>query len=260
MQSNPQTKITFLGTSTATPDIGSDTASFLINDRYLVDTGWSVVHNLRTRGIDPNSLDCVLFTHFHHDHYLSLPSLLFYFLNKKKSMSDVTFIGPANDLERVTRMAMDFLQAEHFYPNRGLPTFVPLQPGDAWENEGFRIETCSTIHPVQGLCYRFFDKISNKTFSFTGDTAPHPPIVEHVKGSELLITEASLGPVAANPEQNVHQHSGAIDAGRLAQQAEVGRLLMVHGPAAKAEECIREAQLVCTAPVEWPKDGQTYWL
>jgi ribonuclease BN (tRNA processing enzyme) len=80
------TRVTFLGATSAVPDAGCDTASFVINDRILVDTGWSVVGNLRNLGIDPNQIDTLIFTHMHHDHYLSLPSLLFYRRMRKHSL------------------------------------------------------------------------------------------------------------------------------------------------------------------------------
>ena len=56
-------KLVFLGTSGCIPDIGDDTASMLIDDKYLVDVGWDVVRNLRNKGVDPISVNTVFFTH-----------------------------------------------------------------------------------------------------------------------------------------------------------------------------------------------------
>jgi ribonuclease Z len=55
-----ETEVLFLGTSSCTPDLGNDTASFLINKKYLFDTGWSVVSNLRLNGIDPIDIKYLL--------------------------------------------------------------------------------------------------------------------------------------------------------------------------------------------------------
>lgn len=259
MESQHQTTLTFLGTSTATPDLGSDTASFLINNKYLVDTGWCSVTNLRNLGINPSNLECVFFTHFHHDHYLSLPSLLYYLISKK-SLSNVTFIGPADDLEPVIQRALDFLQVSRFWKDLPFPNLVPLTPGQSHETSDFKVTTCPTLHPVQGLCYRFYDKKSNKEFSFTGDSAYYPPIVDHVKGTPLLIHEASLGPVEANPEANSYLHSGAVDAARIAKQAEAGQLMLIHGPIGKAEECVKVAGEIFPNPVIWPEERKVYVL
>ncbi|MCZ8512184.1 MBL fold metallo-hydrolase [Paenibacillus filicis] len=257
---NHETTITFLGTSTALPDAGSDTASLLINRKYLVDTGWSVVSNLRKQGVDPTEIEYLFFTHMHHDHYLSLPSLLFYFLMKRKNLADLKIIGPIEDLERVVKLSMNLLQADRFYSGKGMPTLIPLQPGEPYEDEVFTLHTCETVHPVQGLCYRFTDKLTGKVFSFTGDTAYHPPMADHVRGSSILITEASLGPVAADMNHNPALHSGAVDAARMAEAAEVDKLFLVHGPLSKADACVEAAKQVFSKPVEWPKDGQTITL
>ncbi|WP_248930406.1 MBL fold metallo-hydrolase [Paenibacillus hamazuiensis] len=257
LHTNPETTITFLGTSTALPDLGSDTASFVINRKYLVDTGWSAVSNLRNVGVDPTEIEYVFFTHMHHDHYLSLPSLIFYFLMKRKNLEDLKMIGPVQDLERVVTLSMKLLQVDRFYSGKGAPTLIPLHPGDFFEDAAFTLHTCETVHPVQGLCYRFVDKRTGKVVSFTGDTAYHPPIADHVRGSSLLITEASLGPVSADPQHNPALHSGAIDAARIAEAAQVEKLLLVHGPLGKADACVEAASQVFSKTVAWPKDGET---
>lgn len=254
---NNQTTITFLGTSTAVPDLGSDTASFVINGKYLVDTGWSVIPNLRKYEIDPLNIEYLFFTHMHHDHYLSLPALIFYFTMKRKDLASLKIVGPADDLEKVVKLAQQFLQFERFFEDRGTPTLIPLQPGDSYEDENFVLHTCETVHPVQGLCYRFTDKLSERVFSFTGDTAYHPPIADHVKGSSLLIHEASRGPIAVDMNNNPALHSGAVDAARIAEAAQVEKLLLIHGPLSTADECVQVASQIFSKSVEWPKDGHT---
>lgn len=255
---NQTTSITFMGTSTALPDAHSDTASFVINGKYAVDTGWFVIHNLRDKlGIEPTDIEYLFFTHMHHDHYLSLPSLLFYFLMRRKNLSELKIVGPVQDLELVVNLAMNFLQKDRFYSDKSGPTLIPLQPGDHYDSSDFTLHTCGTIHPVQGLCYRFTDKRTGTVFSFTGDSAYHPPIADHVRGSSLLIHEASMGPIAADPNHNTALHSGAVDAGRIAQAAQVDRLLLVHGPLTKADACVEAAKQEFAGSVEWPKDGQT---
>ncbi|SFJ80336.1 Metallo-beta-lactamase superfamily protein [Paenibacillus sp. UNC496MF] len=255
-----RTTITFLGTSGAIPEAGGESPTFLINGRYLVDTGWTAVANLRNRGIEPLELEYVFFTHFHHDHYMALPSLLYYWLMRGKPLRELKIVGPAEDLELIVKRAVSFLHPERYYGKDDVPTLIPLLPGDGYEEAAFRLETCATVHPVQGLCYRFMDRRSGKTFTFTGDTAYHPPIAEHARGSALLVHESALGPVAADPANNAYMHAGAIDAGRIAEAAGVPKLLLVHALSSRAESCVAAAKVVFRGEVEWPADGQTYVL
>ena len=69
--------ITFLGTSSCIPDIGSETASFVVNGIHLIDTGWYTALGMRQYGLDPLALESIILTHLHQDHYLGLAGLLF---------------------------------------------------------------------------------------------------------------------------------------------------------------------------------------
>lgn len=252
------TLITFLGTSSVVPDGGHDTASFLINGRYLVDTGWYAVIKMRLYGFDPMQLEYLFLTHCHHDHYIGLPQLLFYLRMRsweRPNRPALKIVGPAEDLERVVTLARQFLQPDRFPDVDSQPTLFPLRAGDTLETEVFHIATCASLHPVPGLCYRFTDRATGAVFAFTGDTAWHPPIVEHVRAAALLITEASFGANAA-PVDNRSLHSGAPEAARLAVEAGVGRLALVH--------CIEERQAGALTAAQaifpntfWPQDGET---
>lgn len=257
MNTNARTKITILGTSGAHPEAGNDTAGFIINDRYLVDTGFFAISNLQKWDIDPKQIDTIIFTHFHHDHYMALPSLLYWLMDR---LDLLKIVGPAEQLSHIVQLSCDFLQKDRYFSTAGSPQLFPLYAGESYECESFRLDTCSSLHPVPGLCYRYTDKPSEQVFSFTGDTAYHPPIIEHVRGSKLLIHEASLGPAAANPDDNDYLHSGALDAARVAAQAGVERLLMMHGPRDRERASEEAARTVFSGKAEWPRPGRTYYL
>jgi ribonuclease Z len=252
------TTVTFLGTSSVVPGYGHDTASFLINGRYLVDTGWYATLKMRGYRFDPMQLEYLFLTHCHHDHYIGLPQLLFYLRMRRRERPDrppLRIVGPAEDLERVVTLARQFLQTERFPDVECIPELFPLSPGESFEDAAFRLDTCATVHPVQGLCYRFTDRSTGAVFAFTGDTAYHAPIAAHVRGVPLLIHEASYGPDPA-PAENRSQHSGAPEAARIAVEAGVGRLALVHCPEEKQAAAVAAAQAIFPNTF-WPADGET---
>jgi ribonuclease Z len=257
MEQDLTTRITFLGTSSAIPDLGSDTASLLINNKILVDTGWKVAENLRKQNTDPTAIEHLIFTHFHQDHYVSLPSLLFYIIMKKKDLTGLKIVGPARDLELTINRTLEFLNQGRYIRIAGKPQLFPLESGDTYETADFRLDTCGSVHPVPGLSYKFTDKNSGAIFSFSGDTAYHPPLAELFKGSKLLIHEASLGAIAGDPAKNEALHSGAQDAARIATLAGVEQLLLTHGPQSRIQECLEAAKAIFSGEVDWPGDGQT---
>src|SRR5579871_6749490 len=252
-----ETTVTFLGTDAVVPECGGDTASFVINEKYLVDTGWYGAIKMRCYGVSPLQLEYLFLTHCHHDHYIGLPHLLFYLTMRAGERPDrppLKIVGPAEDLERVVKLAQEFLQMERFPPVRYTPELHPLQPGDTLEDPLFTLQTCASLHPVPGLCYRFTDRQTGKVVAFTGDTAYTSAMIPLLQGADLLIHEASYGAAPA-PASNASLHSGAPDAAKVALEAGVKRLALVHCPQAKQEAALQAAQALFPNTF-WPFDGE----
>ena len=99
-----------LSTDICIPGVGNDMASYLINDEFLVDVGWNITGNLREIGIEVASVRHLLFTHMHHDHIISLPSLIFHWtqLPPGHDVSPLTIYGPNETLEESIDGALAF--------------------------------------------------------------------------------------------------------------------------------------------------------
>lgn len=251
------TTVTFLGTGTVTPEAGHDTASFLINGRVLVDTGWYAAVRMLSFGFSPLDLEYLILTHCHHDHYIGLPQLLFYRRMRRKDRPELpplNIIGPAEDVQRIADLSRALLQTERFPDVEHVPVVHPVVPGQAFEADGFRLETCDTVHAVQGICCRFTDRATGATFGFTGDTAYHPPIAEHLSGCDLIVHEASHA--GRDPENaRASGHSSARDAARIAAAAGARRLALVHLPPGRAGEALAAAREILPGAF-WPTDGE----
>ena len=248
--------LTFLGTASVTPEAGHDTASFLINGDILVDTGWSAAIRMLSYGFSPLDLEYLILTHCHHDHYLGLPQLLFYRRMRQRDrhgLRPLKIIGPAEDLERVVKLSRDLLQADRFPDVDHVPEVVPLSPGDRFECCTFHLETCNTIHAVQGLCYRYGDP-GGTDFGFTGDTAYHPSIARFLKDCPFIVHEAAHGPRRV---ENAREsgHSSAEDAARIAKGAQADRLGLVHLREEDVAQTVEVARRVFPN-VFCPEDGE----
>ena len=258
---SPQTTVTFLGTDAVVPAGGGDTASFVINGKYLVDTGWYAAIKMRCYGIDPLQLEYLFLTHCHHDHYIGLPQLLFYLTmraGERPGRPPLKIVGPAEDLERIVTLAQRFLQMDRFLPVQYAPELLPLKPGDTLEDPHFLLTTCASLHPVPGLCYRFTDRHTGKVIAFTGDTAYTPSILPTLQNADLLIHEASYGASPA-PPSNSSLHSGAPDAARVAHEAHVRLLALVHCPQQKQRAAVQAAQFLFPNTF-WPADGEVVYV
>ncbi|MCC7493225.1 MAG: MBL fold metallo-hydrolase [Fimbriimonadaceae bacterium] len=251
-------KVCFLGTDAVTPTLGEDTASYLLNDRLLVDTGWCAALRLLPQGVTPLDLTHLVFTHLHHDHYLGLPQVLFYRWMTQRGQPDpqpLTLVGPAGDLELVARLTSEFLQFARF-EHTPLLELVPLRPGDSYETPTCRLQTVASIHPVDGLCYQATDRESGAQVVISGDTAYHEALIELARGADLLIHEASHGAAAQRDKPNAWGHCGAPDAAEVARRAGVRRLALVHGAQAGRAAALAAAREIFEA-TWWPANGET---
>ncbi|MDA0745911.1 MAG: MBL fold metallo-hydrolase [bacterium] len=239
-------EITFLGTASVTPEAGCDTASFLIGRKILVDTGWYSAIRMLDYGFSPLDLEYLILTHCHHDHYIGLPHLLFYRRMRQKDRAELPplkIIGPEADVQRVVDRARGLLQVDRFPDVDHVPNVFPLAPGKCLETDTFRLDTCATIHAVQGLCVRFADKETGSVFGFTGDTAYHPPIAKHLNGCPLIVHEATHG--ARVPENAFASgHSTAVEAARIAVEAGAERLALVHMRENEASAAVEAARQI----------------
>lgn len=241
-------KITVLGDSTCTPDVGHEAACMLINGKHLFDAGWCAVLKMREYGFDPMALESVILSHFHQDHYLGLPQLLFYLGLHKRRGAPLKILGPREHLETVVQAAVEFLQVSRF-PELGFDyRLVPLAPGDECELADLHLTTFAARH-VSGadrlepaLVYKATDKANGACAVLTGDTHHHPPIAEFAKDVPLLIHDGV--------------HTPPKDAAEVARRAGAGRLVLIHYPQNRAARILAEAQAVFPR-TELAREGTT---
>ncbi|MFC1805961.1 MBL fold metallo-hydrolase [Planctomycetota bacterium] len=228
--------VRFLGVDACTPTKGGNTASYLVDGRVLVDTGWYLTDRLLACDVNPLDIEAVAFTHCHHDHILGLPQLFFYYGIKGGDRPDrpLHVYGPAGEIQRVVDDACCYLQFDRYTElNFGIEVH-DVAPGDAFELSGLRVTTCEALHAVPALSLRF-ENATGATAVFSGDTRYNPGLLELARGAGLLVHEASYGPVSKGDDIR-WGHSGAPDAAEIARQAGVGRLALVHcGHGARTE-------------------------
>ncbi len=99
---------------------------------------------------------------------------------------------------------------------------MPGDPGVLlFEDPVFRITGAPGVHPVPTLGVRVEEKASGRVCAYSCDTEPTPSIVALARGAHLLVHEATgKGP----------GHSSAAEAARVAAEAGVDRLALVHLP------------------------------
>jgi ribonuclease BN (tRNA processing enzyme) len=240
--------VTVLGSSGTCSGVDNDCSGFLVRSdttTLMLDAGPGTFSNLQ-RHVDPAQLDAVVVTHSHPDHWLDLPMM----------RNALRYVFRLDGVPLyTTRQTLDF--AEQVSSEDGLgSTFEPHVLTDGCEVRigDLHLRCSRTDHPVETLAVRIDHE--GRSFAYTADTGPGWSLAQLGEGIDLAISEATYldGAGDATPV-----HLSARQAGTLAREAGVGRLVISHvlptgSPAAAAVE----AADAYGAPVEVAEPHRTF--
>jgi ribonuclease Z len=229
------TKLTFLGTASAVPDKDHHNTHFILEspDRaILVDCSGNPVVRLSQMDIDPLNLTDIVLTHFHPDHVSGLPLLLMdlWLLGREKKLN----IFGLQDVINRTKKMMDLYEWQDwrdFYPVifHGLNDEEKISLIDTDQTKLWAFPVC---HMIPGIGLKI--ALSESTICYSSDTAPCDAVMKMAKNVDLLIHEAtgeSFG------------HTSAQQAGKIAQEAGVKMLCLIHyDPKMESEELLAQAK------------------
>jgi ribonuclease BN (tRNA processing enzyme) len=147
---------------------------------------------------------------------------------------------------------------------REMVSIVEFGEGLVIEERGLKVVALRVDHPPVTDCFALRFEHGGKSVVFSADTAFFPPLAGFAKGADILVHEAMLeqgverlvaktGNGARLKEHLLASHSFAEEAGRIASDAGVKRLVLNHLiPADDAE--IGEADWVAAVRKTWAGD------
>jgi ribonuclease BN (tRNA processing enzyme) len=213
--------------------------------RIVIDCGLGVTRGLTDAGLSLKALDLVFVTHLHSDHVLELGPLLHTAWTAGLNTAARVY-GPPGTGHYWQRFcqAMEFdieiRIADEGRPDiRDLVEIEEFSDGAAFEEGGLRVSALRVDHPPVTDCFALrFDHGANSVV-FSSDTAFFPPLAGFAAKADILVHEAMLedgierlvaktGNGARLREHLLASHSFADEAGRIAADADVGRLVLHH--------------------------------
>jgi ribonuclease BN (tRNA processing enzyme) len=155
----------------------------------LLDCGATSLSALRACGLDPLSIDTVLLSHLHGDHFGGLPFLILdaQFGRRERPL---TVAGPPGTGERL-RQALEALFPGSSATRRRFPVdVVELTPGGVAAVNGTEVTTWEVDHPSGAPPLAMRLRVEGTTIAYTGDTAWTESLPLAADGADLLIAEA----------------------------------------------------------------------
>lgn len=243
-------KITTLGMWGGYPEAGEATSSFLIEyegTRLLFDCGSAVLSMYLTMGT-LEELDAVLISHYHPDHVADIGVL-------QHAAMIQTQLGNLSKVIPIYAHTEDPIEFEKL-SYKGVTEGKEVMEGASFDIGPFHISVCPTIHPVYCLAYRI--EAGGKVAVFTADTQWTDDLVPFAQHADLLVSEANVYPQYAGKIQG---HLTGEEAGKLAQQSDVKRLVLTHLPQyGERSILVSEAQKHYSGPVELAATKQVITL
>ncbi|MEI9413938.1 MBL fold metallo-hydrolase [Mesorhizobium sp. Cs1321R2N1] len=236
----------------------------------VVDCGLGVTRGLVDAGVSLKALDLIFITHLHSDHVLELGPLIHTAWTAGLARP-VTVFGPPGVGHHWRRFcqSMEF-DIEIRIVDEGRPDIRELVSVDEFgegpvvEQRGLKVTALRVDHPPVTDCFALRFEHGAKSVVFSADTAFFPPLADFAEGADILVHEAMLeegierlvartGNGARLREHLLASHSFAEEAGRIAGDAGVKRLVLNHLiPADDAE--IREADWIDAVRKTWIGD------
>lgn len=155
----------------------------------LLDCGASSLIAMKRLGVDPMSVDAVVVSHLHGDHFGGIPFMVLdaQFARRKRPL---LVAGPPGTHERV-RHAMDVLFPGSADARRGFELrFVELPPGAETAVGAVSVTGYEVIHASGAPAYALRLACAGKIVTYSGDTEWTEALVEAARGADLFICEA----------------------------------------------------------------------
>jgi len=155
----------------------------------LIDCGASAPVALRAQGVDPNTIDAVILSHLHGDHFGGVPFLLLEGQYLSRRERPLLLAGPPGSTARI-HAAM-----EVFYPNSTATRYrfpwsvteIPLgQPTDVL---GLDVVSAEVIHSSGAPSTALRVSDGARTLAYSGDTQWTDALLPIAAGADLFVVE-----------------------------------------------------------------------
>ena len=232
--------------------VGGDTRTW----RVVVDLGSGALGSLQ-RFAQPGTLDAVLISHLHPDHFIDLCGLFVArrydpHLDPTADPTPLPVYGPAGTADRV--LAASGPDAAEDLPS--VYDVRELTDGGVIRIGPLIITSRTVNHPVPAFGLRI--EHEGVVIAYSGDTDSCPNLIDLARGADLFLCEASF---IEGRDEGRDVHLTGKRAGEAATEADVRRLVLTHIPVwTETDTVLAEAQATYLGSVEAAGTGAAYLL
>ena len=185
--------VQFLGSGDAFGSGGRyQTCVYVAAEKFhcLIDCGASSLIAMKRWSIDPSSIDVILLSHLHGDHFGGLPFFILDAQLISKRTKPLVVAGPAG-LERRIHEAMEvFFPGSSGIQQKFVITFVELMDGAAISIGPLTVTPYRVVHASGAPPFTLRVACAGKVIAYSGDTEWTEALIQAAHGADLFICEA----------------------------------------------------------------------
>ena len=253
--------VRILGCGSAKPSLRhhpSAQAVVLGSRVMLVDCGEGTQLQMERLGVRQSKVTDIFISHLHADHFLGLPGLLNTMIMNGRR--EPVRIHTTAEGAKLLRAVMDVISPGTEIAD--FRVFDPEKPGVIVDDDSLTVETVKLHHRVPCCGFVFREKGTQegakRSYAYCSDTAFSEDVAKAVGPVSVLYHEATYGAEDAD-KAAARGHSTAAEAGRAAQLARAGGLVIGHYSMKIADEeaLAREAEAAFGGPTVAAREGIT---
>ncbi len=155
----------------------------------LLDCGATVLLAMQQQNIDPDSIDCILLSHLHGDHFGGVPFFLIHAQFVARRVRPLTIVGPEGTKDRIDA-AIQVLFSDLAGTTWDFPLdIIEIEAGEHRTICDLDIISYLVDHPSGAPSLAFRLEAQGKTLAFSGDTRWTDALIDIADGADLLILE-----------------------------------------------------------------------
>ena len=247
-------RLWLLGTGTPTPSLRRMCSGYVVqcDEDYIVfDHGFGAHHRLMELGIRATQVSHLFLSHHHYDHMGDYPRLLLTRWDQGAGkLGELEVYGPPPLVEITQRLigddgafgpdlisrtqnqaSIDVYRARGGEGERTRPKPIlrELQPGEAVERNGWRVQVAEVNHFAPHLTsYGYRLDCDGRSFVYSGDTGPSRALAELARDCDVLVHMCHYLTGTSLSKTFAAFTMGHLELARFAQEARVRNLVLSH--------------------------------
>ena len=250
--------LTILGTSAAYPGPGQACSGLLIQQtptNILIDCGTGVLSNLQ-KSLELYAVSDIIITHMHADHFIDLIPYRYalkYGFDSSQSIRPTLHLPPGG-IEVLNQVVTPFSESDNFLAD--VFDISEYTPEKTFRLNNLDVKLVPVVHYIPSYAI----SVSNShKIAYSSDTSMCSALSQVAQHADILV--CNVGRCLEPDKESLWGHLRPSEAGTLAKEAEVKRLILTHlWPNCNRTARYNEAANNFDGPTEFAEECRTYKL